>query len=48
VQQEEREQGSQTLAVEWNAPAVLGDRKRSENAKFDGDLAFLAPQSPGE
>jgi hypothetical protein len=48
VQQQEREQGSQTLAVERNAPAVLGDRKRSENAKFDGDLAFLTPQSPDE
>jgi hypothetical protein len=46
MQQEEREQSAHALAVEWNAPAVLDDRKRAEKAKFNGDLAFVAPLGP--
>jgi len=48
MQQEKGQQRSQPLPVQANRAAVLDDLQRTENAKFDGNVAFVALAIPRE
>ena len=47
MQQQEGEQGAHAPPVQGHNAAVLDDRQRPENAKFDGNVTFVAPLTSG-